>query len=600
MLEPHVLHIAIAAVAVAGIALLLILWLFFSDSKKTQDDKDYDVDTAATGNAESTQRNLTRELASGPDVGGLRQRTAAVATRELAPEEDPHQRSGQVQQPAAPLDADVIGSRPTGVRPGGTAGAKVASGRSDDTGMQAAATPARAQAAAAKPEAAIKPKTPAPPTVLQKRTAEWKDLWLLRLCAVSRLVDNCPGPIDRSTADKLKLAIWRMLDDRPRYVATGCADGQARIFELNTGRMLVSVRHDVSSRAPIGAVLMAPGPSMLTGTWDGRIHDWDEWPDKPARPEEFNRGEKYIGHENLIMGLAMSRDQHKIVSACSAGKVLIFRRHCETIELLVSDPEEIQKLKESLKIGDHSELYLLEDLVLGGKQLLWGDEFLKEADFEGKCMRRELDKLTLPARLRFRFAGCLTEGHPRSWRQMSHDDTVLCMAVSAEGAGEFIYSGSRDRTVRKWSLADASHVHTYTGHSSMVRCLAVNSRYLVSGGDDRKVRVWRKDVPELVRAIPAHDDFVHALALCSTFPERLVSAGFDGRVVLWDVSTGEELLEFKHPAAATGSIVTALRLHESTLFSCCSDKQLRVWCTESGKLERQMRHAGSVTSVSLL
>merc|ERR1711924_253228 len=120
--------------------------------------------------------------------------------------------------------------------------------------------------------------------------------------------------------------------------------------------------------------------------------------------------------------------------------------------------------------------------------------------------------------------------------------------------------------------------------------------YVASGGDDRKVRVWRKDSPELIRTIAAHDDFVHAVALCPTFMERLVSAGYDGRVVLWDVATGQELLEYKHPSAAPsaggGPLVTALQLHESVLLTCGTDKQLRVWCTETGKLERQMRHPG--------
>lgn len=574
MLPHYGVCIAAAAAAVAGIALLILLWATFSDSRLTRD-KDDCSDTSKECRGKESSVTVEPEAVLSSHSASMRRRAAA--------DNDGASASACTSAGESVVRRSVATSGKSGIQGRGTA-------------LEGAATPARAS----KPAQSQLDVAPPPPTALQKRSDEWKHLWLLRQCATSRMVDQWCGQLDIPSAKEIKCRIWHMLDDRPKYVATGCADGQARIFELNTGRMLVSVRHDVSSRSAIGSILLASGPTMLTGTWDGRIHKWDEWPDKPARPEEFNRGEKYIGHDNQIVGLALSRDKNKIVSACSAGKVLILRRNCPTTEVEISDSDEIQRLKEVLKIGDHSELYLLEDIILGGRQLLSGDELLKEADFEGRGMRRDLDKLDLPARLRFRFAGCLSAGHPRSWRQLDHDDTVLCAALSAEGTGEFVYSGSRDRTVRKWDLADASHVHTYSGHSSMVRCLATNSRYLVSGGDDRKVLVWRKERPELIRTIVAHNDFVHAVALCQTFPERLVSAGYDGRVVLWDVSSGAEVMEYKHPAATAGPLATALLLHESLLLTCCTDKQLRVWCTETGRLERKMRHAESVTAASLI
>jgi len=415
--------------------------------------------------------------------------------------------------------------------------------------------------------------------------------------AVGRLVDSQTAGADVSpqVLEALKLMIWHFLDSRPKFFTSGCADGQARIYDLQTGRMLVSVRHDVGARLPISALCMAPGPMLLTGTWDGRWHTWDAWPDRPARPSEFARGERGVGHENVVTGIALGRSSCLLACACTAGQVLVFRRECPTHEVEVSTREELELIKESLKIGDHSELYLTCDVEAGGIQLHKDDELLKEAAFTEKSVRRDLDKLDLPARLHFRFAGCLTRGHPRAWRHLMHEDTVLCLAMAAEGAFEFLYSGSRDRSVKKWDLGTGNHVHTYSGHSSMVRCVAVNSRFMASGGDDRTVRVWKKEVPELLRVIPAHSDFVRAVSLCPTFTERLATAGDDGRVALWNAATGERLLEYPHPVAAS-----AISLHESTLFTAASDKQLRVWSTESGILERQLRHPAAVTSISLL
>lgn len=583
MLPPYALHASIAALLVAVVLLVsLLLWGYLSE-KRGRKDEDQSSDVSG---ARTMAPTLTPSSEEG-SVPGLRKRSAAAAASKV------HQTStSSVSEGTGRVAAASSPSQ---------AGASTAPLKSAAVAKVSQLGAPKAQAESERAAAPDPPRAPKPPNALQRCIAEWKNLWLLRQCAVSRLIDRLPGPLERERADDLKRAIWKLLDDRPKLVATGCDDGQARIFELATGRMLVSVRHDVSSRQPIGSIVLAPGPVLLTGTWDGRWHNWDEWPQKPARPDEFNRGEKYIGHENQIVDLALSRDHCKIVSACSAGKVLVFRKNCRITEVVVSDPEEIVKLKETLKIGDHSELYLLQDITLGGTKLLRDDELLKEADFEGKQMRRDLDKLELPARLHFRFAGCLSSGHHRSWRQLEHDDSVFCMVLSAEGADEFVYSGSRDRSVRKWKLDDASHVHTYLGHSSMVRCLAVNQLYLVSGGDDGKAMVWRKDRPELIRSISAHSDFVQAMSLCPTFPKRLVTAGYEGRVLLWDLSTGKELLEYEHQGSSSSSRqITAVRIHESTMLTCSTDKFLRVWNTESGEMQAKMRHVDAVRSVSLL
>jgi len=223
------------------------------------------------------------------------------------------------------------------------------------------------------------------------------------------------------------------------------------------------------------------------------------------------------------------------------------------------------------------------------------DELLKEASFEGKTSKRDITKLDLPARLRFRFVGCMTQGHTRSWRQLEHDHAVLGLALSNEGGNEYLYSCSRDRTIRKWSLADGSLVHALLGHTSMVRCIAVNSSFVASGGDDRKVRVWERDRPHLLRAINAHDDFVRAVALCSCNPEHLVSAGDDRKVIKWNAATGERLQDFSYDA-----VVTALAIYECSLLTGGSDGQMRMWHSVRGNLLAKLKHPGAVTALSLL
>lgn len=425
-------------------------------------------------------------------------------------------------------------------------------------------------------------------------------LWLFRVVAVRDVVDLriCGGhgtSPDPQCSEALKRTIWRFLDDRPRFIASGCADGQARIYDFRTGRFLVSARHDVGARQPVTAMSLMPGPVLLTGTWDGKKHTWETWPQKPVRPSEFARGEKGVGHDNAITGIALSRDGNLLACACTVGCVLVYRGECPTLKVQISDADEVEQLHDRLGLGDYGELYLKEDLELGDVELERNTALLKEADFSGCSSRRDLRKLELPATLCFRFSGCLTHGHKRAWRRLEHDGAVLCLALSAEGCDEFLYTGSRDQTLRKWTLTSGCCVSVYRGHTSMVRCLAINGRYLASGSDDRTVRVWKKEGVDMLRSLAGHTDFVRSVALCPTFMERLVSASDDLTVVLWSAHTGERLANYRHNCT-----VAAVMLRESVLLTAAKDGKLRVWRTEAAVVERQFHHPREVTALSLL
>jgi WD40 repeat protein len=64
---------------------------------------------------------------------------------------------------------------------------------------------------------------------------------------------------------------------------------------------------------------------------------------------------------------------------------------------------------------------------------------------------------------------------------------VHCLAVSGTG---YLYTGSRDKSIKAWSLEDYSLRCTMTGHKSTVSCLAVACGILYSGSWDGSIRSW--------------------------------------------------------------------------------------------------------------
>ncbi|CAE7260101.1 mhkB [Symbiodinium natans] len=394
--------------------------------------------------------------------------------------------------------------------------------------------------------------------------------------------------------------------DCHNVIATGCADGKARIHDVRSGRQLVSTRHDATNRDGINSLLLAPGPRgpiLLTGAWDGRWHEWEQWPTRPAKPAEFLRGEPGVGHDNHLHAIALSDCCNYLACACSAGRVLVYRRNCPTREIELADADDVADLKESLKLGDHGEFVVQRRLELaeGAVVVEPQDQLLPEASLEGFKKRSDLDAVELPARFRLRFVGCLTSGYRKAWRSLEHGGAVHCLVLVREGCKEYLYSGSRDRLVRKWSLLEGALELTLHGHSSMVRCLAANELYLASGGDDRSICIWRRDeitntqVKELECSsrITSHTDFVRAVALCNSFHERLLSAGDDQRVILWNVHRKEKLREYQHPCN-----VAAVVLMGSALATAGEDGRLRIWNTESAELQHNLKHPQRLTSLS--
>ncbi|WVZ98692.1 hypothetical protein U9M48_044094 [Paspalum notatum var. saurae] len=64
---------------------------------------------------------------------------------------------------------------------------------------------------------------------------------------------------------------------------------------------------------------------------------------------------------------------------------------------------------------------------------------------------------------------------------------INCLAVSETG---YLYTGSRDKSIKAWSLEDYSLRCTMTGHKSTVSCLVVASGILYSGSWDGTIRSW--------------------------------------------------------------------------------------------------------------
>ncbi|KAF2720187.1 WD40 repeat-like protein [Polychaeton citri CBS 116435] len=121
--------------------------------------------------------------------------------------------------------------------------------------------------------------------------------------------------------------------------------------------------------------------------------------------------------------------------------------------------------------------------------------------------------------------------HPQH-RDEGHEECVYTI----QHAGDWLVSGSRDRTIRKWDLETCRlRGKPLKGHSASVLCLQFDPR-------------------------PEHD--------------LIVSGGSDSWVIIWRFSTGEML--HKMTAAHSESVLN-LRFDDRYIVTCSKDKTIKVW-----------------------
>ena len=191
---------------------------------------------------------------------------------------------------------------------------------------------------------------------------------------------------------------------------------------------------------------------------------------------------------------------------------------------------------------------------------------------------------------------------------LGHEQSVLAIAV--DPSGRYIVSAGKDRSLKLWDTKSSKLlIDKPQAHESAIYDVAISpdGKSLASASNDATIRIWeisevdgKVQLSEKPRyTLQEHTGSVHAVDFHPSNSQRLVSAGADRTVRLWNVDTGKQTVP---PISAHYSSVrdVAFSPDGNEIVSGSGDKMVRVWDANTGVQKRlvQMAHKDEVFSVA--
>jgi WD40 repeat protein len=172
-----------------------------------------------------------------------------------------------------------------------------------------------------------------------------------------------------------------------------------------------------------------------------------------------------------------------------------------------------------------------------------------------------------------------------------HTDEVYGCAYSPDGTR--VVSGSGDKTLKIWEAETGREIRTLEGHTDEVNGCAYSpdGARIVSGSSDCIFKIWDAEAGQEIHTIEGHAggawDFpnraTYPVTACAYSPDgaRVVSAGSDRTLKIWDVETGRDILSLEgHTKEVNGC---AYSPDGARVVSAGSDSTLKIWDAETGR-----------------
>ena len=155
-----------------------------------------------------------------------------------------------------------------------------------------------------------------------------------------------------------------------------------------------------------------------------------------------------------------------------------------------------------------------------------------------------------------------------------HSDRVYDVVFSPDS--KTLASGSGDKAIKLWRVADGSLITTLSGHSGWVSSVAFSpdGKTLATGSVDKTIKLWRVADGSLITMLSGHSDGMSSVAF-SPDGKTLASGSGDKTIKLWRVADRILITTLSGHSDLVYSV--AFSPDGRTLASGSSDKTIKLW-----------------------
>jgi WD40 repeat protein len=295
-----------------------------------------------------------------------------------------------------------------------------------------------------------------------------------------------------------------------RHAVSGSADRTLRRWEVSTGQCLRPLE---GHRGAVTSVCCGrDGGLVLSGDTEGTLRLWEAATGRCLRTFE--------GHDDMVTSVALAPDERLALSGGVDGTVRLWdTAHGRCLYAVTAHPDPVHAVTLSPD-GRHALSGSAQFLVRhGSERLFTTGEFKLWEVASGHCLHAfggHGDAVTAAgfgadgrmvvsgggqSAFEPRTGRCSQSGQVHLWEVASGRRLATCAghagavtAVCLSGDGQYLLSGSTDRTLRLWEAGGAC-LRTFSGHAGEVTAVALtpDGRWALSGGADRLVKVWVLD-----------------------------------------------------------------------------------------------------------
>jgi WD40 repeat protein/serine/threonine protein kinase len=368
-------------------------------------------------------------------------------------------------------------------------------------------------------------------------------------------------------------------------VATSRFDGTVAIWDPDTGKNLMTLVPDVDG-IPLDVEFSPDGKHLAMGFTDGTARIWD------LTRTGARASLVLAGHDSVVQSMKFSPDGTRLATAGEDGKVKVWdvtpEGSTEGLTLEGAGGFAYGPDGRSIAVGQSDGSVTVYDTATGDRV---GGFAAHDGAVLAVAFDREGDRIATSS----------NDGTIGIWNAASGGELRRLQApkgdlvdVAFSPDGTLLATTSNDETTTViWNIATGERIASFPFGRFTVDFSPDGTRLLGAGGGatiDQQQQILQWDVRsgDLVRTVRG-DPWVD-VARYSPDGHRIVAAGLDGRIGIWDADTGRRLLTM---GSELGEVWDAeFSSDESMLATSSEDGSVRLWDATTGRELYTLAHPG--------